>query len=1049
MAVMLQVAEAAVVNESADGFDLLPDTTPLLDGGWVTVWYSASSLAAGEDTDLLGQRYDASGQAVGGAFQVAASRAGGQTDARVAGLADGGFVVTWTDDSGLGGDFSGAGIKAQVFSASGARVGGEMLVNTATDDDQSSPKIAALADGGFVVAWASSSGSVQDVRFQVFNASGGRVGGERIETNADDPISVQSSPVVAALPNGGFVMTWTDRRTSGGDPNQDGIRYGVYNSAGASNGVSDPRVNDLITTGDQENPVVAVLANGGFVIAWADSSQGNSARDIRYRVFGADGRPVGSEQAAHGFSVDDRYFPTVSATDDGGFVIAWVEQIANGVGSADDVYNSIAQRFTAAGTPEGPEFFQASGPGVELSVDTTTLANGDVLFGITRYSTPDTSDPTLTVTSETVRWAIFEDIAATIGVDLVIGTSGRDRVLLREGDDTAYGGAARDWLDGADGADYLSGDGGDDLLFGGDGVDSLLGGEGDDTLDLSGFDFTDGPDAGNGGDGRDTVTYARAGSPIIAALETGGSAGEASGDTYVGVENLTGSAFSDTLRGDAGVNVLRGGDGMDVLIGAGGADELRGEGGEDIASYEFAAAAVLADMTAPQLGTGDAAGDRFFSIETLTGSAFGDTLRGDQGSQTLGGAAGDDVLEGRGGGDNLFGGDGNDSANYGTSSAAVTVDLQAVASNTGDAAGDIYSSIEGVLGTRLNDTLRGDSAANTLIGRDGQDVLQGRGGIDKLFGDAGADLIFGDDGDDSLDGGAGGDTLVGGAGADTLAGREGADVLDGGAGADLADYRDKTLAVIAALNGAADVQVRVGGVVEDTIRNIERLYGGAAADALTGDAVANVLSGYGGKDSLRGGGGADQLIGGTGNDFADFRDKTVAVVLTLAGVTNVTALIGGAPEDTLREIENVRGGTAGDTLTGDLLVNLLYGEGGNDILRGSGGADLLTGGAGEDAFRYTGLSDSTVAAAGRDTIADFVAGTDEIRLSEIDANSVVAGDQAFVLGALASGQAGRLSVTANGANSWLVQGDVTGDGAADFAIVVNGAVAPGAGDFVF
>src|SRR5207302_540453 len=76
---------------------------------------------------------------------------------RVTGLPNGGFAVTWQDLSfgvgGATGDSSGSAVKAQVFAADGSRVGSELLVNTATALDQFVPQITALANGGFVVTW--------------------------------------------------------------------------------------------------------------------------------------------------------------------------------------------------------------------------------------------------------------------------------------------------------------------------------------------------------------------------------------------------------------------------------------------------------------------------------------------------------------------------------------------------------------------------------------------------------------------------------------------------------------------------------------------------------------------------------------------------------------------------------------------------------------------------------------------------------------------------------------------------------------------------------
>src|SRR6185295_8638870 len=102
--------------------------------------------------------------------------------------------------------------------------------------------------------------------------------------------------------------------------------------------------------------------------------------------------------------------------------------------------------------------------------------------------------------------------------------------------------------------------------------------------------------------------------------------------------------------------------------------------------------------------------------------------------------------------------------------------------------------------------------------------------------------------------------------------------------------------------------VRVGGVAEDTIRNIENVVGGAGNDTLTGDAKSNVFQGNAGKDTID---------GGTGVDTALYNEKTLAVVVALNGATKVNVTIGGVVEDTLRNIENVTGGSGNDVLTGD------------------------------------------------------------------------------------------------------------------------------------
>ncbi len=117
-------------------------------------------------------------------------------------------------------------------------------------------------------------------------------------------------------------------------------------------------------------------------------------------------------------------------------------------------------------------------------------------------------------------------------------------------------------------------------------------------------------------------------------------------------------------------------------------------------------------------------------------------------------------------------------------------------------------------------------------------------------------------------------------------------------------------------------------------------------------------------------------------------------------------------------------------------------------MTGGAGYDYLIGGDGNDQFIYTSIGDSTVDVAGRDRILDFLQGTDRVGLSQIDANTTTSGNQAFsfVSSSAFSNVAGELRQSASGANT-LIQGDVNGDGAADFSILLKGTYSLGSGDF--
>jgi Ca2+-binding RTX toxin-like protein len=274
-------------------------------------------------------------------------------------------------------------------------------------------------------------------------------------------------------------------------------------------------------------------------------------------------------------------------------------------------------------------------------------------------------------------------------------------------------------------ANVLSGLGGDDILVGLLGNDTLNGGAGADRLD--------------GGAGIDTASYSGATEGVTVDLTLTGpqvSAGEASGDVLISIENLIGGAGNDTLTGNSGNN---------VLVGAAGADRLDGGAGTDTATYATSGSGVNVSLMTGLGSGGDAEGDTLLNIENLIGSNF------------------DDLLEGNGGNNLLLGGAnglGGDTASYANATAGVTVRLATtLPQNTLGAGTDKLSGFENLTGSDFNDKLTGSSLANVLVGGAGNDIMNGGAGNDTLQGGAGTDTLKGGAGEDNLTGGAGADTF--------------------------------------------------------------------------------------------------------------------------------------------------------------------------------------------------------------------------------------------------------------------------------------------------
>jgi serralysin len=215
------------------------------------------------------------------------------------------------------------------------------------------------------------------------------------------------------------------------------------------------------------------------------------------------------------------------------------------------------------------------------------------------------------------------DRIGTNGNDNLLGTDDNDFFDAKAGNDQLTGGKGGDFLDGGDGIDTahyeasaqgvtvrlfsgvgLGGDAQGDRfvsienVIGSNQADTLFGSEVDNLLRGRG-----GADQLNGGDGSDTADYATSKQAVgVSLLESLGLGGDATGDLYTSIENITGSAFGDELEGDGAINVLSGGKGGDTLFGGGDADRLKGGEGKDIL-------------------TGGAGADR------MTGGAGADTFR--------------------------------------------------------------------------------------------------------------------------------------------------------------------------------------------------------------------------------------------------------------------------------------------------------------------------------------------------------------------------------------------------------------------------------------
>ena len=568
----------------------------------------------------------------------------------------------------------------------------------------------------------------------------------------------------------------------------------------------------------------------------------------------------------------------------------------------------------------------------------------------------------------------------------------------------------------------LTGNGGNDTLIGGAGNDTMIGGTGDDVYSVD--SATDVVTELAGG-GIDTVETSLSAYTLAANVErlifTGGAAafkgtgnelnntifGADGNDTLdggAGNDQLGGGGGNDSLLGGAGNDFVSGGNGNDMLDGGAGNDTLTGGAGNDtidggaitdkigysdanVVTYDGATpAAVNVNLQTGIAQDGYGGTDKLININFAVGTVYNDVLTGSTNMllEQFDGGAGDDTIDGGLVTDTLNQ-ENNNRVTYQRSGNAVTVDLEAGTSDGGAGGGnDTLININQVRGSSFDDQLYGSDSALTeqFEGGAGDDTIDGRGGIDLVrydnaTGGVSVNLAAGTASDgyggtdtliniEGVRGSSHDDELIGGNpdnGVDVHDGRVeifmgngGNDTIDGGQGYDRVDYTTSTAGVLVDL-GAGTAQDGLGGT--DELHNIEGVRGSAFNDTLLGSDGAEFESfeGREGNDSIDGRGGIDRV---------DYEHAKAAVTVNLA--TGAATADGYGGSDTLVNIEDVRGSTFNDSITGNAGDNYLQGLAGNDTLVGGAGADQLAGGEGNDSLLGGDGDDQLLAGTGVDVV---------------------------------------------------------------------------------
>ncbi len=836
------------------------------------------------------------------AFRVDTGSAavGTQSNAQIVGLANGHFVVAWTESAaGSIGVSPGFDIIAKIYDAEGNVVTNAFQLNSAyTPDDERDFDITPTHDG-FAIAILDddiAQPNQTDIRYERFDFDGTLIDSAPIafenvaadfvrnpqlasnlipgnddtfiayddDVGADTDISArvidQAGALgaefgaaqnsndfdrlgdVAVLSNGNFVTVYEEN-----DGGTTSLEFTIRTPGGAVVGLNA----FAIDNGPASDPQVAALEGGGFVVTYTDGNDivARGYSDTGASVFG----PI--DVAASGNSHNEA---EVAALPDGDFVVIWDDDTADRL---------EARTFNPDGTTDGSQFTVANGDFTNPNVGVT--GDGRILFS---WQTSVFSD----IFADDVFASIWDPRSSTLNPDDYDGARAHvldsDVIVTDVDGSTVLAASSAPIFPFIPPFKTVLGQGGNDTIFS-SGAGEYFGGGGNDTMTVG--NGTN--ELLDGGFGIDTLITTTFNGDYEIDLVSGDT--NFNGESFINFENVTTGNGNNTVTGTGGANIINTGTGDDTVNGGNGRDVVNLGAGND--TYSDTA---QNDANGRDIVNGGAGND------TINGGGGNDTLNGGDGNDLIFGANGFDIINGGNGFDTIFGGNGNDTVNGGNG--RDVTDL-----GDGD---DTYT-----------DTAQNDAFGRDIVnGGNGNDTINGGGANDTLSGDNGNDTIFGGNGFDTINGGDGFDELNGGNGNDTVNGGNGRDVANLGDGDDT--YSDT------AQNDANGRDIVNGGNGNDNIN------GGGGNDTLNGEDGNDTIFGANGFDILNGGTGFDTLFGGNGGD-------------------------------------TVNGGLGNDTLFGGNGNDTLNGGGGDDELTGGAGNDILTGGFGNDEFIFAnGFGNDTI-----------------------------------------------------------------------------------------
>lgn len=769
-----------LVNTPPDNMQSRPELFALDNGGFVAAYASYTDTGC----EIRAQIFDAEGAKIDDEFVVNTTATGYHTTPAVTVLDDGRFVVTWASAQVEGEQLS--GIRARIFNEDGTTDAAEFYPKVEWYfSDAISPSIAALTNGGFAVAYTEQYGDGERIEVTFYDAAGNADPVVR-DFVVNDPGSARpTTPSIAGLSNGSAVVVYVNEDHSGGRSDNE-VRGRIITATGEK-GVEFTI--PTITEGTQIDPTVTALSGDRFVVVWThwNATGAEFPYSIKARVYASDGTALSGEIQVDVTDTGDLGYPVVSALPDGGFAVAYAD-----TSSGDSDIHLVT--FDSTGVRASDEVVANAGTmGRQWYPTLTTLANGRLVVGWQDEPGDDWNDlvniraQILDLTGEggggqTIDGTEEDDtLNGTDFADVINGLSGNDYLDGGLGADEMRGGAGDDsyivdtrldrvieavdggrdgitvsgslldsgffslagfanveelWFGGTTAA-RLTGNGLANQIFGGMAADTIDGAIGADMM--AGFLGNDTYIVDDAGDsvseiengGFDTVhtSVSFALGDYVEALVATGAAGIA----------LTGNALANTLRGNDGANVLNGGVGGDVMFGGAGNDTYYVDSSDDrIVEWESAGIDHVITTVSQNLW------DEVENLSALGSDAI--ALSGNSLNNKITGNAAANRIDGRTGTDTMDGGLGDDSY-------IVDAAGDEVIESTGGGTDTILTSVNFALsmtseiehltaaGDKAGISLRGNTYANTITGNSGANKLHGGLGNDQLKGGSGKDTF--------------------------------------------------------------------------------------------------------------------------------------------------------------------------------------------------------------------------------------------------------------------------------------------------------------------